>query len=185
MPTSPNPSAQPTTGTGSSSTGRGAEGVSLGARTAGFRATLCAFWIGPRCYAVDIGLVGEVVGVDRFLDVPLAPPGILGLFSLRGIPVALLDLTVVLELADRVSGRDGTPVSALVLSRPSGVIAAIVVDRVEGVVPEGRGVYTPREWAHEHPAVQGFVEVEFRRPVVVTVLDPIELTSRLNKLKYH
>lgn len=182
MPTPSHPG--PVTASGSSPASRSARDSASDTRESGFRDALCAFWIGPRCFAFDIRVVGEVVSVDRILDVPLAPAGVLGLFNLRGTPVALLDLTVVLELSDRVSGRDGTSISAMVLSRPAGILGAIVVDRVEGVVPEGRGVYTPREWAHEHPAVQGFLEVDFRRRVVVTVLDEAELTSRLEKLKY-
>lgn len=146
---------------------------------------VCSFWVGPRCYAFDIALVGEVVNVDQILEVPLAPPGVIGLFSLRGTPVALLDLTVILELSDQVARREGRAASALVLTGPTGVVGAILVDRVEGVVPAGRGVYTPREWTHEHPAVRGFLETEVRQPVFITVLDETELSSRLERLKHH
>ena len=44
-------------------------------------------------------IVGEVVPVEALTPVPLAPPAILGLFNLRGTPVALVDL----------GGRSGCP----------------------------------------------------------------------------
>src|SRR6185295_6776910 len=65
----------------------------------GFQATLCAFWLGQQCFAISADIVSEVVSVESFTPVPLAPAAVVGLFNLRGTPVALVDLVRALTLA--------------------------------------------------------------------------------------
>ena len=48
----------------------------------------------------------------------------------------------------------------------------------------GVGSFTPPQWVHEHPAVEGFLDVTIRFPIVVTVLSQRELITRLDKVKY-
>lgn len=64
----------------------------------------------------------------------MSPPAILGLFNLRGMPVALIDLAAVLEIPSGVVRHSETRV-ALVLRGRSGPLAAALIDRMEMVVP--------------------------------------------------
>jgi chemotaxis signal transduction protein len=144
--------------------------------------SVCIFWLGPRPYAIDTALVGEAVTVERVAPVPLAPPAVAGLFNLRGQPVALVDLATILGLTN-MPPREGQTLSALVL-KTQGLTAAVVIDRMEVVLPMSRGKYRPRGEADDHAVIQGFLEVDIRDGVVVTVLDPVELISRFEQLKY-
>jgi purine-binding chemotaxis protein CheW len=172
------------TGSGTGSIGTGSKGTGTGTNpssSSGLGHSACVFWLGPRCYALDTRLVGEVVNVERVTPVPMAPSAVLGLFNLRGVPVALVDLSSVLEVQDAPVG-DLEGRSALVI-RTGGLMAGVLIDRMEAVVTVGRGRYTPREGG-EHPVVQGFLEVDLRGGMVVTVLEAAALMQRLEKLKY-
>lgn len=53
---------------------------------------------GGEHYALPIGGVREIAEVDRLTPVPGAPVGVLGVWSLRGDVVAVIDLATVLGL---------------------------------------------------------------------------------------
>jgi chemotaxis signal transduction protein len=142
----------------------------------------CVFWLGPRCYAVDAALVGEVVTIEGYAPVPLAPEPVLGLFNLRGGPVALIDFGAVLELPDVATRRD-RECSALVL-RTTTTLAAMMIDRMEAVIPASKARYTPSEWSNEHPAVQGFLEMDAPKARVMTILRAATVLDRLKKLQF-
>jgi purine-binding chemotaxis protein CheW len=147
--------------TSSSSTGRG----------------LCTFWLGARHFGLDVSLVGEVVTLDTIASVPASPPAVRGLFNLRGTPVALLDLSVVLDLEAAKSEGSTT---ALVL-RNDELLLGLVIDRMEAVTASDRGTFVERG-AEDHPAVSGFLELaalDGEKKEVVTVLEPAVLLERL------
>jgi chemotaxis signal transduction protein len=147
--------------------------------------SLCAFWLGAECFALDVALVGEVVTVDDVVPVALAPEPVLGLFNLRGTPVALVDLAAVLEISPGVRPEQGADKrrSALVL-RPDDVLAAVLIDRMEIVLTKGRDARASGPSADDKPFVKGFVEVHDRGGLVVTVLDPAAIVQRLDQLKF-
>lgn len=140
---------------------------------------LCAFWLGGRCYGLDVRLVGEVVALEAMTRVPSARPAIRGIFNLRGEPVVVLDLAEVLDLGDRdqASGKLG-----LVL-RMAELTAAVQVERVESIVPPGRGEFAPRGDG-EHGAVLGLLDDRAAGGRIVTVLDSALLLERLQALRY-
>ena len=140
---------------------------------------VCAFWLGGRCFGLEIRWVGEVVALDAVTRVPSARPAIRGLFSLRGEPLVVLDLARTLELDDRdlPAGKVG-----LVL-RIGELAAAIQVDRVEAIIPPGRGELAPRADG-EHPAVIGLLDDRRAGGGIVTVLDSQLLLERLHALRY-
>ncbi len=144
--------------------------------------SVCSFWLGQRCYALETSLVGEVVAVESVTPVPNSQAAILGLFNLRGMPVALVDLAQVLELPEGPARHTENRV-ALVLRAKHGVLAAVLIDKMEMVVPPGAGIWTPRT-TNEHPAVQGFLSVEARGGLVLTLVDSPALMQRLERLKY-
>src|SRR4051812_18406109 len=99
---------------------------------------VCAFWIGRRCFALDIRIVAEVVTIDSIIPVPLSRPELLGLFNLRGTPAALVDLERVLELpaSERAEAPNaaGRSLCAFVL-RPPPMTASLLIERREIVLP--------------------------------------------------
>src|SRR5438128_15054 len=79
---------------------------------------ICSFWLGTRCFGLDVGLVGEVVTATGVAPVPMTPRCVRGLFNLRGMPVALVDLAEVLEFASQ-STKEAAEPTALVLRTES------------------------------------------------------------------
>jgi chemotaxis signal transduction protein len=140
---------------------------------------LCAFWLAGRCFGLDVRWVGEVVALEAVTRVPNARPAIRGLFNLRGEPVVVLDLSEILELGDRdqPGGKIG-----LVL-RMGELTVAIQVERVESIIPPGRGELVP-SGAGEHLAVIGLLDDRIASGRIVTVLDSDLLLERLHALRY-
>jgi len=140
---------------------------------------LCAFWLAGRCFGLDIRWVGEVVALETIARVPNARPAIRGLFNLRGQPVVVLDLARILDLDDRdqPAGKIG-----LVL-RIGELAAAIQVERIESIIPPGRGELAPRSDG-EHRAVIGLLDDRGAGGRIVTVLDSELLRERLQALRY-
>jgi purine-binding chemotaxis protein CheW len=113
----------------------------------------CSFWLGGQCLALPTEVVGEFVVVETFVPVPRTPAAVVGLFSLRGEPVALLDLMRALELPSRPLPVSATP-SALVL-RTDVVQGAILVDRMHAVAGVDLGEVVAA-MPEEPAAVAGF-----------------------------
>ena len=147
-----------------------------------FELGVCVFHIGAERYGLDVALVGEVVAVEHVIAVPGAPGGVLGLFNLRGTPVALLDLARVLGLGDGPSAPLGAEPTALVLVGPAGIVAAARVDRVGAVIQADRARPMPHERAADHAAVELLLETEAHG--VVTVLDGAALLAALDRIKF-
>ncbi|MCA1684022.1 MAG: chemotaxis protein CheW [Actinobacteria bacterium] len=72
--------------------------------------------VGPDSYAIELGLVREVVTAPRLTALPTAPRSVVGLFNLRGDVVPLLDTGLLLGLAAL-----GAPAYAVVVETPRGV----------------------------------------------------------------
>jgi purine-binding chemotaxis protein CheW len=144
--------------------------------------SICAFWIGNGCFAIDTELVGEVVSVSAMIPVPLAPKAVLGLFNLRGTPVPLVDLASVLSLPNGARPRtEQAGLTALVL-RSKGLHAAVLIDRMEAVLAASGGRYVEPSQGSDHPAVKGFVEMVDRKGVVATLLDSRVLMDHFERL---
>jgi chemotaxis signal transduction protein len=152
-----------------------------------FGHSVCVFWLGGQCFGLESSLVGEVFLVDSYAQVPVAPAAVLGLFNLRGAPVALVDLAQVLELPDVAAEAPepgGRAILALVL-RTGAMTVAAHIRRMEVVLPAGRAVYHPPDAdAGEHPVVAGFLELPDRPELTITLLDRDELQARLARLRY-
>jgi len=141
---------------------------------------LCAFWLAGRCLGLDVALVGEVVAIQRTTPVPMAHDAVRGVFNLRGAPVVVLELARILDFgeADEQVAKVGLVLKA------GDIVAAAQIDRLEAVIPAGRGVFVPRDPAGDHPAVLGFLDDRGATGRVVTVLDPVVLIERLEALRY-
>jgi len=98
---------------------------------------VCVFWLGNQCYGLRSSLVGEVFMVEAYVPIPVAPPPVIGLFNLRGTPVALIDLAQVLELPAQpaaVDGPVGRGLVALVL-RTGAITVALHIRKMEWSCP--------------------------------------------------
>jgi purine-binding chemotaxis protein CheW len=169
----------------SAHTGRSSGAGSSGALSRRFDQSVCAFWLGGQCYGLASALVGEVFMVESCTPVPVGPPSVLGLFNLRGTPVALVDLASVLELPEAAvpEGTD-TALMALVL-RANKLLVGTRIRRMEVVIPSGKALFRPaQEGATEHPVVAGFLELPERSELTITLLDPEALVARLSRLRY-
>jgi chemotaxis signal transduction protein len=157
---------------------------SASARSMPIERGLCAFWVQNRCFALDVDLVGEVVNVESVVPVPMSHPAMMGLFNLRGTPVALVDLALALSLDQRApAARPAiTNVVALVF-RSSRMVAAAIIDRMEAVLPAGSNLLTV-PGATDSPLVKGFIEPRKKDGVTITVLDHPAVVERLERLKY-
>lgn len=186
-------------GSGSGSSGRSGSGQSSGKGSGGSGGSqgaankgggvqrVCAFWLCGDCFALDIGLVGELVTVDQVAPVPLSKSAMLGLFNFRGTPLALIDLAEILESPaskrSEITVGDGKPYPVLVI-RASNLMAGVLIDRMEIVLEIGPGVLSRPKAGGDNPLVQGFLEADNRGGLFVTVLDTAALLQRLEQLKY-
>ena len=140
---------------------------------------LCAFWLGGRCFGLDVSCIGEVVALAAMTRVPRARPAIRGLFSLRGEPVVVIDLAEILELGG--AGPHGGKTGLVLRMRE--LTAAVQVERVESIIPPRRGELAPRGDG-EHRAVIGLLDDRSAGGLIVTVLDSALLFERLQALRY-
>jgi purine-binding chemotaxis protein CheW len=124
----------------------------------------------------------EAITLTQLVSVPLSPPWLVGLTSLRGTPLPVVDLPTVLALPAPEAGpasESGLP--ALVL-RVEGILLCGRVDRIEAVYSFAAARLTPVDSAAEHPAVRGLLEVG-KGPVPATLLDQAELSRRVSALR--
>jgi chemotaxis signal transduction protein len=153
-----------------------------GSSVAPLARAVCAFWLGDRCYGIDIALVGEIVQVDRVAPVPLARPGVLGVFSLRGAPTALVDLARVLGLPGGDEPARGRTV--LVLRSQSDTLCGAPIQRVEAIVPLVPERVLPPSSAVDNEVVSGFLEARAEGQAVITLIDTRRLAERLAGLRH-
>ncbi len=167
-----------TSGSRGSATGRSRGGLAPSATPLG----ACGFWLQGHLLALDVALVGEVIEVERVVPVPRSHPAVQGIFNLRGVPVALVDLARLLCLKGSREPERSGPRKVLVV-RVRGLVAGFAIDRVDAVIPvrEGRLVAAAVEEAS--PLVVGILEVGGERPRTLSVLDPDALLDRLRSLK--
>lgn len=93
-----------------------------GART---RRAWCLFHSGARPYAIRLDAVAEIVDADGLVRLPMSPPRVLGLFTLRRDVVPVLRMA---EGRDEDAGGPGTRMVVLIL-RTEGGAWGIRVDR--------------------------------------------------------
>jgi purine-binding chemotaxis protein CheW len=141
---------------------------------------LCTFWLSQRLFGLDVSLVGEVVPVDTIVPVPSSPPFVRGLFNLRGTPLTLLDLGLVLGLDDTECTADRA--IALVV-RHEDMVVAFAVDQMEAVIPPERGSVTAPT-VDEHAAIACFVMLDDAPGRVVTVFEAAHLLERLEAARF-
>jgi purine-binding chemotaxis protein CheW len=95
----------------------------------------CAFLLGDECFAVDAGMVVEVLRSRRLTRVPLAARGVLGLIQLRGRIVPVVDPAEPLAVSRRL-GATARPNLVLALGEDwYGLLVDEMLDVIE-IEPE-------------------------------------------------
>lgn len=139
---------------------------------------LCCFVIDERMFALDVRLVLEVVSVESLLPVPRTASFVLGLFSLRGTPVPVVDLPAVLGFGSSRSQTSQT----IVILKSGELLAGFPVQRVHEIVETSRGSAFASH-AHKHPAIDCFFRSLDASVPVITVLDADNLLARLERAR--
>ncbi len=112
---------------------------------------LLAFQLADEEYAIDIEAIDEIVRPRPVTEVPLAPPFVPGVISLRGRIVTIIDLRQRLGLPVEPFGR----ASRIIVATDRGRTVGFHVDGVTGVVRLSPGDIGPT------PVVVGGVDGEF------------------------
>jgi len=88
------------------------------------------FYLRDALFALDTGLVEEVVRLRRTTRVARAPGYVLGIMNLRGKIVTVLDLAEILQLEKTTAGEE----SRLYIVRDGDGLAGLLVDRAADVI---------------------------------------------------
>jgi purine-binding chemotaxis protein CheW len=91
---------------------------------------LLAFWVADEEYALPIVDIQEIIKLTAITLVPRVHPSVLGIISLRGTIVPVIDLRQVLALERRPATRQ----SRILVLRADGDPLGLLVDRVTSVV---------------------------------------------------
>ncbi len=95
--------------------------------------TYCTFTLDNHLFGVDVTYVQEVIRRAEVTRVPLAPPIVAGVTSLRGQIVTVVEGRRLMALTDRAVGS--TP-AHLVLKTPKGMVSLLVDGVGEVLSPE-------------------------------------------------
>ncbi len=134
------------------------------------RVELLAFELSGEQYAIDIEHVVEIVTQRPVTRVPNADPSIVGILSLRGMIVTLIDVRA--RLHHPSAAANGKDVR-VVVTESDGETAGFVVDRVLGVVKLDAESIEPHPVVHTSEYDQS-VRGVFRNDGALTMLLDLE-----------
>jgi purine-binding chemotaxis protein CheW len=99
-------------------------------RAAEYQKEVLAFNLGPEEYALDIQRIREIIKTRPVTEVPRAPGFVMGIISVRGQVIPVMDLRLRLKLPAAPPGREAR---VLIVTR-DGEAHGLLVDRVRQVV---------------------------------------------------
>lgn len=129
---------------------------------------LLAFWVADEEYALPIVDIQELIKVPPVTELPRAHEAVLGVISLRGTIVPILDLRRVLQLEERPMTRQ----TRILVVRPEDEPVGLLVDRVTSVVrfEADKIESTPRAMQHQaSELLRGVGRVQNRLIIVLDV----------------
>ena len=138
---------------------------------------LLAFWVADEEYSVDILDIQEIIPMREITEVPRANPCLLGIISLRGTVVPILDLRDVLELPKSEVTRN---TRVLVLQGDAEPVG-IMVDNVTSVVRLSQREIEPKPKAMQREigdVIEGVGRLEQRVLIVLDASAVIEVLER-------
>lgn len=132
------------------------------------------FFVGARATALPIDVVREVVDLRGLTAVPMAPAMVLGVMSLRGTIVAVLDAQHLVSGA--ATGE--APSKVLVLVRDGAVLCGLAVHRVASVTSVSATSLLRNHVASAEPLISGVYRLG--GDVLVSAIDPARLFVQLD-----
>jgi chemotaxis signal transduction protein len=136
---------------------------------------LC-FSLSSRTYGLDVSLVREVVTVPRVVPVPRVAQPIVGVFTLRGATVALVDGEILFGIS-----QGGNRAKALIITRGHRVLCGFSIDDVLGVIPFEPAQFTAAIPGQDPRQVAGFVT--HKQMGLLTVLDAATIINSIEQLR--
>ena len=91
---------------------------------------ICTFSVAEKHYGVVVDHVQEVLANHQITDIPLAPPGVLGLMNIRGRIVPAIALRKVLRLPGEI--EDDNTINIII--NHGGEQVGLMVDRIGDIV---------------------------------------------------
>ena len=137
------------------------------------------FEVQKEAYAVSIGCVTEIVGMQGISEIPDVPAYIKGAMNLRGKVIPVMDL----RMRFRLPSRDYDDRTTIIVLDLAGVPTGLVVDRVTDVltIPKG-SIDPPPYWLSqgEKGVVQGLGKLNKSVSIILDV--PYLLQSKEARL---
>ncbi|RMG20642.1 MAG: purine-binding chemotaxis protein CheW [Deltaproteobacteria bacterium] len=146
----------------------GAKRVGAPPAEASAGAEFLAFWLAGERYALPIDALREIVRLPAVTEVPRTPPHVLGVATLRGEVLPILDLRPRLGLAE----AEPTSKARVLVVRSEEGPAGLLVEAVEEVVRVEGAVELeapPAVLGHRRELLQGLLRAGDR---ILAVLDP-------------
>jgi purine-binding chemotaxis protein CheW len=126
------------------------------------------FAVGEETYAVNIGYVTEIVGIQRISEIPDVPKYIKGAMNLRGKVVPVMDQRLRFGLPERPYDERTT----IIVLDLEGVPTGLVVDRVTDVmtIPE-KSIDPPPHWnnGEEQGVIAGLGKLDDKVSIILNV----------------
>ena len=117
---------------------------------------LLTFTLGEERYAIEIGDIAEIVGAQTATRIPNADSGIVGVISVRGSIVTLVDVRSRLKQPARAPSKD----SRVIVVRKEGGLMGFEVDRVLRPSKIERATIEPQPVVHpdeESECIRGVI----------------------------
>lgn len=140
-------------------------------------AELLTFWVGDEEFAIDILEIQEILKVPSITQVPRVPAPVLGITSLRGTIVPVLDLRRFLGVEPREPRRD----TRVLVLRAHGEPVGVVVDRVVSVQRLERDTIEPVPRTMQRDAsdaLEGVGRLEDRLLIILDLQAVFEFLER-------
>ena len=135
------------------------------------RESVVLFELGPQTYAVRVEQVRRVVPPSEPVRLPGAPAQVLGVITLRGAIVAVIDPKVLLGLPPVAAGRR----TRVLVTDVGASTTGLLVDSVRDVVDVAPDAFAPAPVAANHTrGVAGVVQVGTR---AIVLLDAVALVT--------
>jgi purine-binding chemotaxis protein CheW len=135
------------------------------------------FRLGGETYGLEIGRVLEVLRTPTITEVPRAPADVVGVITVRGEVVTVVDPRGRLGLAR----AEGPRASRVVIVDDGEGICGLLIDGVAGVVRLPRGALEPCPQALGGPGGELFLGIGRERDRLFLVLDPRPLLRTLRR----
>ncbi|MED5237967.1 MAG: chemotaxis protein CheW [Pseudomonadota bacterium] len=95
---------------------------------------LCTFTVADKSYGVIVDNVQEVLANHQITDIPLAPPGVMGLMNIRGRIVPAIALRKVLRLEQPPRDDDDEDTIFNIIINHDGEQVGLMVDQIGDII---------------------------------------------------